>query len=174
MAGMSTHDAGRRSILRSLSGLDQTAFGDERERRIWMESYVLAYEVALLATVALAAAMSWVGDRNLALWSIGVLWIVALGNVAALGHLRAHGMTDLPWRARWSFWSFRLRILLGAVWLIGLAGTLGGGFEPKGWSEIAGIVCGVAFAVVGFVLADRRTKRRAEQDLPADDTFEAR
>jgi len=32
------------SVLRSLTSLDDPAFGDERQRRVWMESYVIAYE----------------------------------------------------------------------------------------------------------------------------------
>lgn len=96
--------------------------------------------------VGLATAMAWLGDRGVALWSIGVLWIIGRGNVAALSHLRRHGMTDLPWKDRWSFWAFRLRILLGVAWAVGILlviGDGGGSIEERGgWSYAAGLVVG--------------------------------
>ncbi|WP_313025602.1 hypothetical protein [Mobilicoccus sp.] len=167
-----------RSALSAAATLDEASFGDERQRRVWMEAYVIAYEVALFSASGLAVAMVWAGDRTVGMWSIGVVWIVGLGNIAALSHLRANGLADLPWRARWSFWSFRLRMVLLVLWAIGLALTMfgdGGSFaERGGWSYVAGAICGAGVAIAGFALADRAMKRRLDRDLPEDDTFEDR
>lgn len=175
---MSTHASDRRSLLCAMAGLDEATFGDERERRIWMESYVIAYEVALLATFGLATLMVWLGDRSVAMWSLGVVWVVGAGNFAALAHLRNHGLSDLPWRARWSFWSYRLRMLLCAAWLVGfLLAVLGEGgnlAQRGGWTYVAGLVVGAGAVVAALVVVDRRSKRRAHQELPEDDSFDDR
>lgn len=161
-----------------MAGLDETTFGDERERRIWMESYVIAFEVAILAAFGVATAMVWLGDQTVARWSIGVVAIIGVGNMAALAHLRQHGLTDIPWRARWAFWSFRLRMLLVAVWGVGIVlAVLGEGgslAERGGWSYVAGLLVGATVAIAGFWIADRQIKRRTQAELPADDTFDDR
>lgn len=166
----------RRHTRHSLFSLDDAAFGDEMQRRTWMEAYVAAYEVALLAAVTLAAAMVWVGGRPLAWWSMGVIYVIALGNIAALLHLRAAGLTDLPWRDRMRFWSFRVRLLLIAVWALGfvraLAGDLVGHFEGVTPGHVAGMVVGFSLVIGLVAVADRFTRRRAERSLPDDDRFD--
>ena len=178
MSELSMNTAGQRPVVGSLSGVDHAAFGDERERRIWMESYVIAFEVAILAAFGVAAVMAWVGDQTVARWSIGVVAIIGAGNMAALAHLRRHGVSDIRWRDRWTFWSFRLRILLAAIWGLGLVITIlgeGGSLaERGGWSYVAGLVVGATVALAGFWFADRQTKRRAQAELPEDDTFSER
>ena len=43
---MSSKTSPHHCVLGAMAGLDESTFGDERERRIWMESYVIACEVA--------------------------------------------------------------------------------------------------------------------------------
>lgn len=164
-----------RRTRRSFSSLDDPAFGDELQRRIWMESYVAAYEVAILAACAVAAAMVWIGGRPLLWWAMAVIWIIGLGNLTALAHLRAAGLADLPWRDRMRFWSFRIRLVLIAVLVAGVVRVLAGdsGRAPQGLdaSTAAGMVVGASVAIGAMALLDRRTRRRAEA-LPDDDRFD--
>ncbi|MDO5628822.1 MAG: hypothetical protein Q4G43_10930 [Mobilicoccus sp.] len=166
--------ASRRDTRRSFSSLDHPAFGDEREQRTWAEAYVLAYEVAQLAAVTVAAAMVWIGGGPLMWWSLAVIWIIGLGNWAALFHLRRAGLTDLPWRDRLRFWTFRVRLLLIAVWAIGFASALGNGHAGPGTphvATIAGMITGATTVIVVLALIDRRIRARASR-TGEDDEFD--
>jgi len=44
--------------------------------------------------------------------------------------------------------------------------------KAPSWSYLAGMVVGLTVAIGLMALADRRTRRRAEAELPADDVFE--
>jgi len=107
--------------------------------------------------------MVWIGGRSLAWWSAATIWIVALGNILALAHLRANGLGDLPWRDRLRYWTFRLRLLFGLVWIIGLARALtgqGSGTGSLTGAHLVGMVVGLTVAIGLMALADRRTRRR--------------
>lgn len=166
----------QRRIPRSAYSFDNPVFGDELQRRTWMESYVVAYEVALLAAISVATAMVWVGGRPLSWWSVAVIWIIALGNIAALAHLRSAGIPDLPWRDRMKFWSFRLRLVLLLAWFVGFLrarGAVGDGpLTDLSPSTVAGMIVGASVAIGLMALADRRTRRRAAAQLPEDDRFD--
>lgn len=164
----------RRSTLTSFARLDDDAFGDERQQRTWLEAYVVAFEVAVLAAVVLAAVMAWVGDRSLAWWSVGVIWVIGAGNVAALARLRSAGLADLPWRDRLRFWHFRFRLVLVAIWMVGFVRALWGedlGLADSPWPTLVGMVVGAGLALGATWIADRRARRRAT-DLPPDDVFD--
>lgn len=164
-----------RPTRRSLTSLDDPAFGDELQRRVWMESYVAAYEVATLAAFTVAAAMVWIGGRPLLWWAAAVMWIVALGNITALAHLRAAGIPDLPWRDRMRFWSFRIRLVIMAVGLVGVVRLIGSDASNPSQgldgSTLAGMIVGASLVIGAMALLDRRTRRRADT-LPADDHFD--
>lgn len=155
--------------------LEHPAFGDEMQRRTWMESYVVAFEVSLLTASAVAAAMVWF-DGVLAMWSLAVLAVVGAGNLAALWHLRSAGMEDLSWADRWRFWPFRVRLLLIAVWLVGfvrhaLADTFGG-VDDLTPSYLAGAVVGGGVVLLAMVVTAVLARRRTRRELPEDDTFD--
>ncbi len=160
---------------RSRSHVDNPVFGDERAQRAWMEAYVVAYEVALLAALSLATVMVWVGGRPLLWWSVAVVWVVGLGNLAALAHLRSAGLSDLPWRDRLRFWSFRLRLVLIAAYAVGLLRAFSSDVQlPEGGLDaatLAGMLVGASCAIGAFALLDWRTRRRAAAQLPEDDSF---
>lgn len=164
-----------RSTPRSPSPADDPVFGDELQRRTWMESYVVAYEVTLLATTGLAAVMVWVGGAPLAWWSLAVLATIGVGNLASLSHLRTHGLRDLPWPDRMRYWSFRLRLLLGAVWAVGfLRHTVFHQIplDDLDLSTVAGMVVGAGLVLALIWPVTRLANRRVETQLPEDDTFE--
>lgn len=162
----------------SMFALEHPAFGDERQRHTWLESYVAAYEVALMTATAVAAVMVWVGGAPLAWWSLAALLPIVLGNVVSVRHLHAAGIKDLSWREALQFWGFRIRLLLGAVWVVGFLRHAfltqldrSGEVTP---SYVAGLVVGagavIAAVVIGVAVARRRVRRR-EAEQP-DDTFD--
>ncbi len=154
--------------LRAIGDLDSPLWGDERSRTVWLEACAVAYQVHSFGAALLATALVWAAGPAYANWSIAVMILPGLANVAALRYVRAHGI-ETP-SLRRGFRSPRGWVLLTivAAWVVGLLRARLGAEASASYAW--GLLVGLGVGVLVALALDRR--RRRAVTLPDDDVFD--
>ena len=160
----------RTSLLRTIGNLDDPLRGDERNRGIWCEAAAVAQQVQFIAAIMVGTVMAWAGGREGVLWSVPVIWVSTLGNVATSLYVARSGIPRIAaWRRLLSPRA-GLTVFLLFAWAIGAGRTLGGG--RTGLALAARLTIGLILVVVGSLALSHRRARRG--GLPDDDKFDDR
>lgn len=146
----------------SVGDLASPFYDDERQRDVWNEASVVAFQLMLWLGTAAAAAMVWIGGRDALPYGFTVFGIAAVGAVTATSYARAYRVDvetheRMPWRRLLPY------LLLVVVFAAGvLRATTGDGLSGSlGTGVGIGAALGALGAVVG-VLHAQRTRATSE------------
>jgi hypothetical protein len=135
-------------------------YAEERQRDVWNEASAFGFQLMLWATMALSAAMFWLGGRPVAPYAFAVLLVNLIASYLVIAYARllgvkvaVKGTLTRPRMLVSAVVYFAL--VLGAVRSVGAHGLDGSGL-------MIGLMVG-AGGMTGLIIGMRRDRRRRER-----------
>ncbi len=144
-------------------------YTEERQRDVWNEASAFGFQLMLWATMALSAAMFWLGGRPVAPYAFAVLVVTVIASYLVIAYARLLGVKvavkgTLTRPRMLVFAVIYFALVLGAIHSVGPNGLDGEGLMI-GLSVGAG---GMAGLIAGISRDRRRRERSARQGEPND------
>lgn len=152
-------------------------YAEERQRDVWNEASAFGFQLLLWGSLVLATAMLWFGGPAALPYAVAMIILAGMGSAMTIGYAHRLGV-EVASKTAVSRSRQRLVLLalLVAALVLGLVrAALLGESSPgstgltMNWSTAAGLITGLAVAIVPVLLTARWIRRRdARADHPGE------
>ena len=166
--------------LRWIGDLDHPFYDDERNRFIWYEASAIAFQMFLLANLATAGLMLWIGGSDALPYALAVLAVNTIVAITGVQYANRRYAEYTPRKTDFTRSRGVFSVALGLFAMTGLARALSfdgpaesDATESVGILEVAGFITGVVTGLaipIAIVLFLKR--RRGSQAANDDEDFD--
>ena len=168
--------------LRWIGDLDHPFYEDERNRFIWYEASAIAFQMFLLANLAIGGLMLWIGGSDALPYALAVLVVNAIVAMTGIQYAKQRYAEYTPKKTDFIRSRGVFSMFLALVVATGLVRALvfDGSAETNtsdsvtvsvGFSDVAGFVVGLAIPLVIVLVLTRRRNAKAEANREDVDEF---